>query len=84
VKQDRRKVDPDRCQPRGIPLPTLRAVRRSTALSQRQLAELAGVSANTVRLLENGRRGSYPTTVQKLASALGVSPAHLVGDRRPE
>jgi hypothetical protein len=37
-----------------------------------------------VRLLENGRRGSYPTTVQKLASALGVSPAHLVGDRRPE
>jgi transcriptional regulator with XRE-family HTH domain len=84
VEQDRRKVDPDRCQPRGIPLPALRAVRRSTALTQRQLAKLAGVSANTVQQVENGQRGAYPTTVRKLALALGVTPAQLVRDPRPE
>lgn len=43
----------------------------------------AGVSANTVRMPENGRRGSYPTTARKLADALGVAPAELVrGDLR--
>jgi len=77
VEQDLRKVDPEQCQARSIPLPALRAVRRSAALSQQQLAEIAGVSANTVRLLENGRRGSYPTTVRKLALALGVAPVEL-------
>src|SRR5215213_6102979 len=51
VEEDRRKVGPERCQSRSIPLPALRAIRRSMALSQKQLAELAGVSANTVRLL---------------------------------
>jgi len=54
------------------------------ALSQRQLAELAGVSANTVRLLEAGRRGSYPATARKLACALGVAPEELTQGHRPE
>jgi len=54
------------------------------ALSQRQLAERAGVSANTVRLLENGRRGSYPATVRKLAGALCVAPAELMREPLPK
>jgi transcriptional regulator with XRE-family HTH domain len=84
VDQDQWKDDrKQQCQHRSIPLPNLRAVRRSRALSQRQLAELAGVSANTVRSLESGRRGAYPVTVRRLASALEVSPVDLVREPRP-
>jgi transcriptional regulator with XRE-family HTH domain len=83
VDRERRKEDREQCQHRGIPLPSLRAVRQCAALSQRQLAERAGVSANTVRLLETGRRGAYPTTVGKLSAALGISPATLVQEHRP-
>jgi transcriptional regulator with XRE-family HTH domain len=83
VERGRRKVDQERCRHRSILLPALRAARRSMALSQRQLAEMAGVSANTVHLLEGGRRGCYPGTLRKLASALGVAPAELVRESRP-
>jgi transcriptional regulator with XRE-family HTH domain len=83
VEQGRRKVEQEGCRHRSIPLPALRAARRSMALSQRQLAEMAGVSANTVRLLEGGRRGAYPSTLRKLASALGVTPADLIRGPHP-
>jgi DNA-binding XRE family transcriptional regulator len=79
VEGKRRKEDQQRqCKNGGIPLPGLRSVRWRAALSQRQLAEMAGVGANTVRLLESGSRGAYPTTVRKLAAALGVAPEELV------
>jgi transcriptional regulator with XRE-family HTH domain len=84
VEQDRRKVDRETCQHRSIPLPALRAVRQSMALTQRQLAELAGISATTVGLLETKERGAYPATVRKLAAALGVPPAELVRGHHPE
>lgn len=82
MERDRRKEDREQCQPRSIPLPRLRDVRRHLALSQRELAELAEVSTNTVRLLENGRRGAYPGTVRKLAAALEVPPEELVRGHR--
>jgi transcriptional regulator with XRE-family HTH domain len=84
VEQDRRKVDRETCPYRSMPLPALRVLRRSMALSQRQLAELAGVSPNTVRLLESGRRGAYPRTARKLAGALGVTPSELAQGHRPD
>jgi len=84
MKQGRQKKDREQCQHRSIPLPSLRVVRQCAALSQRRLAELAGVSANTVRLIETGKRGAYPTTVGRLAAALGVSPAELVREHRRE
>jgi transcriptional regulator with XRE-family HTH domain len=85
VEPDRRQGDGKRLDPtRSIPLPGLLDARRRVALSQRELAKLAGVSANTVRLLEGGRRGSHPATARKLASALGVSPEELVRGRRRE
>lgn len=85
MERSQREEDPkQQCQHRGILLPTLRAMRRSMALSQGQLAERAGVSANTVRLLESGQRGSYPSTVQKLAAALGVAPEELMREDLPE
>lgn len=64
---------------RSTPLPGLATQRRQRGLTQRQLGELAGVAHTTVQQLESLRRGAYPQTVRKLASALGVEPADLVG-----
>jgi transcriptional regulator with XRE-family HTH domain len=81
VEQDRRKVCPEQSQARSIPLPALRAVRRSKALSQQQLAKRAGISSTTVRLVETNQRGAYPSTMRKLAAALKVPPVDLVHER---
>ena len=69
---------------RSIDLPALRYLRQSRGLSQRDPGKQAKVSPGTVYRLENGLRGAYPQTVRKLASALGVSPAELVREHRPE
>jgi transcriptional regulator with XRE-family HTH domain len=84
MNETRSKEERARCPNRGTPLPTLRTLRRSKGLSQKDLGELAGVSAGTVYRLENGLRGAYPGTVRKLASALDVSPAELVREHRRE
>ncbi len=84
MNEERRKEDQEKCTNRSTPLPWLGAVRRSRGLTQQELAHLAGVSANTVRLLEGERRGSYPVTLRKLAAALGVPPAELVREHRPQ
>jgi transcriptional regulator with XRE-family HTH domain len=84
MEEKRRKEDKEGCTNRSIPLRTLRELRQSRGLTQRELSTLANVSAGTVFQLENTRRGAYPVTIRKLATALGVAPAHLVGGRRPE
>src|SRR5215468_5010921 len=51
----------------------LREHRRRTGLSQRGLAERAGLSVTTVRDLEQGRtRQPQPPSVRALATALGL------------
>jgi transcriptional regulator with XRE-family HTH domain len=64
---------------RSTSLPGLAAHRRQRGLTQRELGELAGVAHTTVQQLESLGRGAYPRTVRKLATALGVEPADLVG-----
>ena len=76
--------DESRWLNRSVLLPGLRACRQSQGLTQRELGGLAGVSPGTVYRLENARRGAYSVTIRRLAAALGVTPAHLVGVRRPE
>jgi DNA-binding XRE family transcriptional regulator len=66
---------------RGIPLFGLRPARQRLGFTQRQLASLAGIGQGTVSKLERSERGAYPQTLQKLAVALRVTPAELVGDR---
>jgi transcriptional regulator with XRE-family HTH domain len=66
---------------RGIPLPGLKPARQRLGLTQRQLASLAGMGQGTITKLERLDRGAYPKTLQKLAVALGVSPADLVEGR---
>ena len=63
---------------RSTLLPGLAAHRRRRGLTQRQLGELAGVAHTTVQQLESLSRGAYPQTMQKLAFALGVTPAELL------
>jgi transcriptional regulator with XRE-family HTH domain len=69
---------------RSIPLPGLRAARQKAGLTQGELAELAGVARGSVHRLETLKRGGYPRTLRKLATALGVAPAQLVRDHRSE
>jgi transcriptional regulator with XRE-family HTH domain len=63
---------------RSTPLPGLAAHRRRGGLTQRQLSQLASVAHTTVQRLESLRRGAYPQTMQKLATALGVEPKDLL------
>ena len=57
----------------------LRKVRDMRLLSQRELAERAGLSPTTILKLESGRVDEpHPRTIRKLADALEVDPAELV------
>jgi transcriptional regulator with XRE-family HTH domain len=59
---------------------SLRKVRDKRLLSQRELAERAGLSPTTILKLESGRVDEpHPRTIRKLADALEVDPAELVG-----
>ena len=69
---------------RSTPLPALAAHRRRRGLTQRQLGELAGVAHTTVQRLESLKRGAYPQTMQKLATALGVAPEELLHGERAQ
>jgi DNA-binding XRE family transcriptional regulator len=79
-----RKEEQENCPNRSIPLCSLRELRRSRGLTQRDLGQLAKVSPGSVYRLENGLRGAYPATVRKLAAALEVPIEDLVRERRPE
>jgi transcriptional regulator with XRE-family HTH domain len=65
---------------RSTPLAGLAAHRRRRGLTQRQLGELAGVAHTTVQRLESLRRGAYPQTLCKLATALGITPEELLDE----
>ncbi len=56
----------------------LRRLRRERAISQRALAQASGVGLDTVNKVETGVRDALPTTLQKLAGALGVEPSELM------
>ncbi len=59
----------------------LRRLRNERLLSQRELAEKAGLSPTTILKLEAGRvEESHPRTVRKLVQALDVSPTELLGE----
>jgi transcriptional regulator with XRE-family HTH domain len=61
-------------------LTTLRSIRESKFLSQRDLAQRSGISEATIRRLETRRTEARFVTIRKLAEALGVAPEELVGE----
>jgi transcriptional regulator with XRE-family HTH domain len=62
-------------------LPALRHLREERALSQEELARLAGLSRATIVSLETGKAGAQYATIRKLAKALGVELAELMDER---
>ena len=56
----------------------LRRLREGYPLTVRELAERSGVSHNTITMIENRHRTANPSTVRKLAAALGVAPRELM------
>ena len=59
-------------------LPRLKEVRELHGWSQKNLAEAAGVSRDSISNYETGHRDAYPATARKLADALGVEIADLL------
>lgn len=56
----------------------LRELRLKAALTQENLARLAGVSRGTITRLESGDPNVSPSTHRKLARALKVPPSKLL------
>lgn len=56
----------------------VRAARRRAAITQRELAKRAGISADSVNKIETGHHSPRPTTLRKLATALGVEVGELM------
>jgi transcriptional regulator with XRE-family HTH domain len=63
-------------------MPTLREIRLSQALSQRDLALKAGVAPKTIVDLEFGRQEPRLRTIRRLAEALRVEPRDIDEFRR--
>jgi transcriptional regulator with XRE-family HTH domain len=59
----------------------LRELRINQGLSQRRLADLAGVANTSVWKIEQGG-GANPATLKKLADVLGVLPVDLLREGR--
>src|SRR5215212_11724901 len=63
-------------------VPQLKPIREDQGWSQRDLAARSGVAQNTISQLERGERKAMPSTVRKLADALGVDPPVLMAEPR--
>lgn len=62
-----------------IPVSKVADLRRKNGLTQRQLADLVGVTESTIRNLENNRNGvDQIERVVKLCRALNCSPEELI------
>jgi transcriptional regulator with XRE-family HTH domain len=48
-------------------------------MSQKALADRVGISVSYVSMLERGQRSPPLETIEKMAKALGVAPAALLG-----
>ena len=63
----------------------LAKIRRSKGFSQRSLAEVADMSPSSIYEIEVGRRKPNPSTLRKLAGALGVEVVDLLEEEeRPK
>ena len=57
----------------------VKELREEHGWSMRDLAKEAGVSLDTVQAMEHGSRPHRPSSVKKVADALGVSVRYLKG-----
>jgi transcriptional regulator with XRE-family HTH domain len=59
----------------------VRRLRAKKKLSQKALADKVGISVSYVSMLERGQRSPPLETVERMAKALGVAPALLLGGK---
>ena len=59
----------------------LRRIRETRALSRKDLAQRSRVDESTIYRAERGQTKLRPSTVRKLAQALGVPPDELVNEQ---
>jgi len=59
----------------------VRRLRAKKKLSQKALADKVGISVSYVSMLERGQRSPPLETIEKMAKALGVPPASLLGGK---
>src|SRR5215203_5134473 len=63
----------------------VKELRRALLLSQRELAQLAGVVTETINRIERQPERTFrPDTVRRLAGVLGVDPHELIVEEEPE
>lgn len=58
----------------------LKRLRTLNALTQEELATKAGLTAAAVARIERNEAEPRPSTLRKLAGALSVKPAELIGE----
>jgi DNA-binding Xre family transcriptional regulator len=62
-----------------VDMDRLKALRASKVLTLQELSDESGVTLNTIWRIESGyNKSARPSTIRKLASALGVEPSELV------
>jgi transcriptional regulator with XRE-family HTH domain len=54
--------------------------RLANTMTVRDLAARSGVNHSAISEIERGLRAPHPTTIRKLAEALGIAPADLLED----
>jgi transcriptional regulator with XRE-family HTH domain len=59
----------------------VRRLRAKKRMSQKALADRVGISVSYVSMLERGQRSPPLETIEKMAKALGVTPASMLGGR---
>ena len=62
----------------------IKELRKEKGLTQKKLAELAGISQPYLNDLENGNRMGKPETLQRIAAPLGVTVKILKGETTSE
>jgi transcriptional regulator with XRE-family HTH domain len=63
---------------------TIKKLRSGKKISQREIADLLGVSRNTIVLLEKGKRDVTLDEAKKLSTIFGISVEELAGDEMPD
>lgn len=63
----------------GVLCITLAELRRAQGITQEALSRMSGVSRVTIARLETQKRSPTLRTLEKLAKALGVTVADIVG-----
>ena len=58
----------------------LKAERKKAALSFRAFGELSKVSYVTLQRLEAGLATAHPSTIKKIADALGIKPVEVMSE----